>query len=250
VFVAFISYILYKICIYPLYLSPLCKIPGPPVDNFILGHLASLLNKELGEALAHLAKQYGGIARVHIIFSKPFLLISDPKLVQQVLLNRPYDFSKFFHNKAKELFGEGIFIAEGNSHKRQRKIMNPSFAFANIKEMVPTFVQAGHKLKDIWMKQIGNKKEERITIIDLVPKITLDVIGLVAQAYKAIVGRNPSPLYAAFEELFPFIRKFPTSYNKQFDDSIKVIKTISEKLIVVLTTNTPGTGSGSCDVTA
>ncbi|CAG8788242.1 8522_t:CDS:2, partial [Racocetra fulgida] len=166
-------------CIYPLYLSPLSKIPGPPVDNFILGHLTSLLNKELGEALTHLAKQYGGLARFHIIFSKPFLLISDPKLVQQVLLNRPYDFSKFFPNKTKELFGEGIFIAEGDSHKRQRRIMNPSFTFANIKEMVPTFVQVGHKLKDIWMKQIGNKKEERITISDLVGKITLDVIGLV-----------------------------------------------------------------------
>ncbi|CAG8520209.1 15833_t:CDS:2, partial [Racocetra fulgida] len=231
-FVAFISYILYKSCIYPLYLSPLSKIPGPPVDNFILGHLASLLNKEIGGALANLAKQYGGIIRCHFIFSTPFLVISDPKLVQQVLLNRPYDYSKLFPKKAKELFGEGIFIAEGNCHKRQRKIMNPSFTFANIKEMVPTFVQAGHKLKDIWMKQIGNKKKERITITDLVGKITLDVIGLVAQAYKAIVGRNPSPLYAALEELFPFIRKFPTAYNKQFDDSIKVIKNISEKLVI------------------
>ena len=45
--------------------------------------------------------------------------------------------------------------------------------------MVPTFFQAGHKLKDFWMKEIGNKKEERITITAIIQKITLDVIGLV-----------------------------------------------------------------------
>ncbi|CAG8487464.1 9154_t:CDS:2 [Cetraspora pellucida] len=112
--------------------------------------------------------------------------------------------------------------------------------------MVPTFVQAGHKLKDLWMKQINNKKEERITITALIPKITLDVIGLVgfnyefnstssgselAHAYKTIVGRDPSPLYVAIVNYFPVIRKLPTDYNRQYYDSIKIISNISERLI-------------------
>ncbi|RIB21091.1 cytochrome P450 [Gigaspora rosea] len=216
-FLAFISYALYKCYIHPFYLSPLRKIPGPPLDNFIIGHYATFLNKEMGEALSYLAKQYGGIVRYHDLFNKPYLLISDPKIVQQVLINRPYDHPKYFPNRemAKEFIGEGILLAQGDSHKRQRKMMNPSFAFSNVKEMVPTFVQAGHKLKDFWMKQIGDKKEERITITAIIPKITLDVIGLVgfnykfnsttsdselAQAYKTLVNRNPSPLYRALEE--------------------------------------------------
>ncbi|CAG8800231.1 7775_t:CDS:2, partial [Cetraspora pellucida] len=73
----------------------------------------------------------------------------------------------------KEVLGDGIILAKGDSHKRQRKMMNPLFAFANIKEMFPMFVQAGHKLKDIWMKQIDNGKEERITITTVISKITL-----------------------------------------------------------------------------
>ncbi|CAG8729606.1 16255_t:CDS:2, partial [Cetraspora pellucida] len=181
--VAIIGYYLYKFYIYPLYLSPLRKIPGPPVDNLILGNFASppFLNKELGEAFVHLVKQYGGIVRFHGLLNDQNLIISDQKLIQQVLLNRSYDYPKFFLNKTivKELFGEGIVIAEGDSHKRQRNVMTPSFAFANVKEMAPIFVQAGHKLKDIWIKQIGDKEEERITITDLIPKIALDIIGLV-----------------------------------------------------------------------
>ncbi|CAG8818319.1 5710_t:CDS:2, partial [Gigaspora margarita] len=188
----------------------------------------------LGEASARLTKQYGGLIRYHGLFNQPHLLIADPELVQKIMINRSYDYPKYFIDKriAREfLGGDGILLAEGDSHKRQRKMMNPSFAFANVKEMVPTFVQAGHKLKDIWMKQIGNNKEERITITTVIPKITLDVIGLVAHAYKALVGRNTSFLFRTVESFFPFIRKLPIPYYTDFYDSIKTIKKVSEKLI-------------------
>ncbi|CAG8639017.1 745_t:CDS:2, partial [Racocetra fulgida] len=235
--VAIIAYVLYKFYIYHLYLSPLRKIPGPPVDNIILGNHASppFLNKQLGEAFVHLVKQYGGIVRFHGLLNEPNLLISDQKLIQQVLSS--YDYPKFQLSKTivKEIFGEGLVIAEGNSHKRQRKVMTPSFAFANVKEMAPTFVQAGHKLKDIWIKQIGNKVEERITVTELIPKITLDIIGLVgselAQAYTSIIGQNYTPLYLSLLRFFPFIRNLPTSYNKQYFKSIKIISNISEKIV-------------------
>ncbi|CAG8454778.1 16948_t:CDS:2 [Racocetra fulgida] len=228
--IAIICYFLYKYYIYPLYLSPLRKIPGPPVDNFILGHYASILNRQQGEAFAYLVKQYGGMVRYHGILNKPYLIISDPTLVQQILVNCSYDYPKLIFDRAliKDLLGEGILLAEGDSHKRQRKILTPSFAFTNIKRMVPTFVQAGHDLKDLWIKQIGNKKEERITITALIPNITLDVI---AQAYKLIITRNPSSLYAAILDTFPFIRKLPTHYNNQYHNSIKTINNISERLI-------------------
>ncbi|CAG8791622.1 7807_t:CDS:2, partial [Racocetra fulgida] len=125
---------------------------------------------------------------------------------------------------------EGIIFAEGEAHKRQRKMMSSSFGFSHVKEMAPTFVQAGHKLKDLWMKQIDNKKVERITITDLIPKITLDVIGRVAQAYNIIASQNDSVLYLTLNNIIP-IRKFPTSYNNERYDSIKIINNTSERLV-------------------
>ncbi|CAG8586679.1 3942_t:CDS:2 [Cetraspora pellucida] len=227
----FFGYILYKCYIYPLYLSPLRKIPGPPGNNFIFGHLISLFKDKQGEAFILLAKQYGGIIRFHTLLNKPYISITDPKLVQQVLINRPYEFPKFFISKSmvKDLVGKDDY-----------------FDFLNFKEMLPTFIQAGHKLKDAWLKQIGNKKEERITITALIPKITLDVIGLVgfnyefnsitsdselAQAYHSITNKTPSFLYMELSNIFPFIKKIPTSYNNQYWDSIKTINNVSEKLI-------------------
>ncbi|KAF0398681.1 cytochrome P450 [Gigaspora margarita] len=176
-FVAFISYIVYKCYIYPLYLSPLCKIPGPPVDSFILGHYDSFLSKQIGEASTRLAKQYVGI--------------------------------------------HSIFFAHGNSHKRQRKMMHPSFSFANVKEMFPTFVQAGHNLKDIWMKQTGFNYEFNST------KTTTEL----AQAYQTAIMRNPSQVYETIEGFFPFIKKLPTPNFKRHNDAIKVIQNASAKLV-------------------
>ncbi|CAG8710361.1 2859_t:CDS:2, partial [Racocetra persica] len=246
--IAVVSYILYKCYIYPLYLSPLRKVPGPPVDNFILGHYASLLNKNIKEAFSHLVKQYGGIVKYHGLLNKPYILVSDPKLVQEILSSHSYEYPRDIFNKPplKDILGEGILFANGNVHKRQRKMMSPLFAFTNIKEMLPTIVQAGHKLKDIWMKQIGNKKEKQITITDLVPKTTLDIIGLVgfnyefnsitskselAQAYNSIASNNHSSIYLALVRFFPSIRKLPTSSNKKLYNSIKTINNISERLI-------------------
>ncbi|CAG8734408.1 10213_t:CDS:2 [Cetraspora pellucida] len=246
--VAVISYFLYKCYFYPLYLSPLRKVPGPPVDNLILGHYASFLNKGFGEAIIHLIKQYGVIVKYHAMFNKPYLLISDQKLIQQILVNRSYDYPKFFLNKARaeELIGQGIVIAEGDDHKRQRKMMAPSFSFTNVKEMVPTFIQTSFKLRDIWIEEIGNKKEERISITEMIPKITLDIIGFcgfyyefnsttsnseLARAYHSLFSQNPSPLYMALVEIFPIIRKLPTAYNNQYYDACKTIFNISERLV-------------------
>ncbi|CAG8775193.1 7157_t:CDS:2 [Cetraspora pellucida] len=248
VIIAFASYFLYKCYIYPLYLSPLSKIPGPPGESLILGHYASFLKKDHAEVFSHLAKQYGGIVRFNALLNKSNLLITDPKLVQMMMVSRAYDFPRYHASKTlvKDFIGDGIILAEGDSHKRQRKMMSPSFAFANVKEMVPTFVQAGHNLKDIWIKEIGNNKEKRITITSIISKITLDVIGDVgfnhkfnsttteselAKAYKCLNNRNLTPLYMALISLFPFIRKLPIYDHNEYLDSLKIITNVSEKLI-------------------
>ncbi|CAG8809897.1 10526_t:CDS:2, partial [Gigaspora margarita] len=146
----------------------------------------------------------------------PYLLISDPKIVQ-VLINRTYEYPKYFLNitTLQDLV---------DSHKRQRKMMHPSFSFANVKEMFPTFVQAGHNLKDIWMKQIDNKKRFNYEFNST--KTTTEL----AQAYQTAIMCNPSQLYETFEGFFPFIKKLPTPNFKRNNDVFKVIQNASAKL--------------------
>ncbi|KAF0538640.1 cytochrome P450 [Gigaspora margarita] len=181
------------------------------------------------------------------MFNEPHLIITDPQLVQKILTS--YDFQGVANLRAIsfDLFGSGLVCAQGNNHKRQRKLMNPLFTFANVKEMIPTFIQGGHQLKDHWINLIGDKKEERISITSLISQVTLDIIGLIgfnyefnslkvkselAKAYEIMSSYNTSPLFGVLIDFFPFVRKLPFDYNIRYNNSLKIANKISENLVI------------------
>ena len=49
----------------------------------------------------------------------------------------------------------GILFAEGEDHRRQKKIMTPAFSPAALRELTPTFFEMAYKLRDVWATQIG-----------------------------------------------------------------------------------------------
>ena len=61
------------------------------------------------------------------------------------------------------LLGEGLLVAEGDVHKRQRRIITPSFAPANLRAMTPIIQAKARELRDIWGSRIdaGSKSSER-----------------------------------------------------------------------------------------
>ena len=130
-----IGYFTYKYYIYPLYLSPLCKIPGPPPDYFLLGNLVQIIKSEVGIPHFAWAEKYGGIVMYRGLLNKPRVFITDPKALQHVMSSSVYNYPKppGFIQDLKPLLGSGILLAEGDVHKRQRKMMNPAFSFNNVK---------------------------------------------------------------------------------------------------------------------
>jgi hypothetical protein len=42
-----IGWAIYKIFIWPFYISPLRKVPGPPPENILFGNFKSLLSEEV-----------------------------------------------------------------------------------------------------------------------------------------------------------------------------------------------------------
>jgi hypothetical protein len=49
------------------------------------------------------------------------------------------------------LVGCGVPAAEGNAHKRQRRIAEPAFSIQNMRAFVPLVFNKGEELKDRWM---------------------------------------------------------------------------------------------------
>jgi cytochrome P450 len=67
------------------------------------------------------------------MFNKPNLFIADPKLFQEITLNKAYDFIKPSNAAGISLIGKGLILADGEDHKRQRKMSNPAFMYNNVK---------------------------------------------------------------------------------------------------------------------
>jgi len=78
-------------------------------------------------------KKYGNFIKYHIIFNKPAIMVTNTKMIQKIVST--YDFPKpeQLVSNLKPTIGEGLFFAEGETHKRQRKMMNPAFSHNNIK---------------------------------------------------------------------------------------------------------------------
>jgi cytochrome P450 len=70
------------------------------------------------------------------MFNKPSLFIADPKLIQEITLNKAYDFTKPSNAAIFSLVGRGLILAEGEDHKRQRKMSNPAFMYNNVKVII------------------------------------------------------------------------------------------------------------------
>ena len=69
------------------------------------------------------------------------LYLSDPKALQYILQTSGYNYVKPTERRAMSRLhsGHGLVWSDGEVHKRQRKVMLPSFGGPEIKALFPVF---------------------------------------------------------------------------------------------------------------
>src|SRR5450432_4684686 len=82
-----------------------------------------------------------GIIRYLGMFNVERLVITSVKGLSELLTTKSYDFSKPKQISAGigRILGVGILLAEGDTHRAQRKNLMPAFAYRHIKELYATF---------------------------------------------------------------------------------------------------------------
>jgi hypothetical protein len=104
--------------------------------------------------------------------------------------------------------GEGVLIAEGDVHRRQRRVMNPGFGPAQIRELTPIFLQKAEQLRDAWLREAGKTggtQPVRLDALSWLSRTTLDIIGLAGFDYSFDSldgGNNKNELNEAFATMF------------------------------------------------
>ncbi|RXW20257.1 hypothetical protein EST38_g5602 [Candolleomyces aberdarensis] len=164
--------------------SPLRDLPGPPNESAVFGNLKMLWGAPSKKLYTTDCKALNHIVMNSSVYQKP----------------AP---ARWFLSR---LLGEGVLIVEGETHKNQRKIMNPAFGAAQIRELTEIFIDKSLELRDAWTAEISREGEvANVNALAWLSRMTLDVIGLAGFNYKfnALAdGEERTELSHAFANLF------------------------------------------------
>jgi cytochrome P450 len=98
--------------------------------------------------------------------------------VQHILTNSKIYIKPELERKTLEnILGRGLLTAEGDMHKRQRKVLTPAFGTGYIREIVPIFIEKANHLVTILAAQLNSQTAEGIEVFEVLSRCTLDIIG-------------------------------------------------------------------------
>ncbi|KAG0195529.1 hypothetical protein BGX28_001186, partial [Mortierella sp. GBA30] len=157
------SFIFYKAYLHPTFLSPLRHIPGPPNKSKynkyrlpFLGNFIDIIQEEAGVPHHAWIEEYGGLVCYRGLFNTQRVLLADPQAIRHVFTTNSYKYVKSDQSRRliSSVTGNGVLHAEGDVHKKQRKMINPAFGLKHLKEMVPIMTGPASILAKMWEERV------------------------------------------------------------------------------------------------
>ncbi|KAJ6631361.1 cytochrome P450 [Mycena sp. CBHHK59/15] len=178
-------------------------IPGPESRSWLLG-----------EAEFKWQEIYGGVVRIKASFGEDRLLVTDPKALQYIYQTSGYRFHKQPERieLTRLISGRGILWADGNDHKRHRKVMLPGFGTPETKALLPLFFSYAAQIGTKWKDIIGATADQ---------SAVLDVTAYAKNKSAVLIYEIVSP--AAFDYQFGAMENVDnvvgTAYSNVFMDT-------------------------------
>ncbi|KAJ3860683.1 cytochrome P450 [Lentinula novae-zelandiae] len=161
-----------------------------------------------------LAKKYGSTLRLHGPFGSKILYTFDPKAMHTILVKDSHVFEETagFIEFNRNVFGKGLLGTVGDYHRKQRKMLNPVFSAAHMREIVPIFFDVSHRLKDALMKQLESSSklqaEKEIDIFSWLGRTAFELIGQAGLGYSFDPMKDEEsahPFSGVMKSLFPLL---------------------------------------------
>lgn len=203
-----------------------------------------------------------GLIRYRILGNKERVLLTSSKAISEVLVTKNYEWQKpsTFRALARVL-GVGILLAEGDEHKRQRRILMPAFAFRHVKDLYPLFWSKSKEAVHAMTEQVradaratsGEEAANPTAVMELgdwVSRATLDIIGVagmgrdfgaikdptnfLSHTYRAVFQPSRQASFLAMLNLFlpPWIvSKLPLKRNDDVNQASAVIRDACRDLV-------------------
>ncbi|EJF55944.1 cytochrome P450 [Dichomitus squalens LYAD-421 SS1] len=177
---AFILHLLWRLLRNYFVKSPLDVIPGPPSGSIIGGNMFQLLEHNSWDFHDHLIHTYGPVAKIHSFLGAKWLHVYDPKALHSIYLK---DQDSYYRGEqsvsgVRLTLGPGLLGTSGALHKKQRKMLNPVFSGAHMRNLTPLFYDVAGKLRVAIETRVKEGPRD------------LDVLGWMGRTALELVGQG------------------------------------------------------------
>lgn len=184
----------------------LAALPGPGRWPLV-GNLPQLDFGALHATLERWAARYGPLYRVDL-GRGPVLVVDQPDLVAAILRDRPDGWRRLRSQQSviHELGGVGLFAAEGDDWRRQRRLVMGAFDPGHLQRWFPSLVRVTERLHARLAE--AARRGASIDVQALLMRYTVDVTaGLAFGSDVDTLSTRDDPLQAHLDRIFPMMMK-------------------------------------------
>jgi cytochrome P450 len=129
--------------------TPARQVPGPDAKPFV-GNIPDIKGRDLIRFYYDMWQQYGDMLKVKLGPADVYV-VTHPDYIQHVMVKHPEIYTKgFTMEKLRLALGDGIFAAEGEKWKKQRRLMQPTYTPRGIQGFADIMADSSHKMVEKW----------------------------------------------------------------------------------------------------
>ena len=151
-------------------------LPGPP-GLPLLGNMLQLNPRTIHLTMEAWSRRYGALFRARVI-GRQVVVLSDSEAISAALRARPDTFRRpaITAEVSAELGGDpGLFLAEGDAWRQQRRMVMHGFSPAAVKAYFPRLREVALRLGERWDTAVREQRE--INLSDDMKRYAVDVVA-------------------------------------------------------------------------
>jgi cytochrome P450 len=192
---------------------------GGPRALPLVGNLLQFDMARLHQQMEGWALEFGPLFRIRI-GRRNVLVLSDPDAIGVALRARPDTWRRLssFEPILREMGGHGVFSAEGDDWRRQRRLVMTAFDPAHLRRFMPSLLRVAERLRLRWARtaQAGQRVDLQAELM----RFSVDVTaGLAFGVDMNTVEQERSELHEHLEQVFPMLHRrmnLPFAYWRYF----------------------------------
>jgi cytochrome P450 len=146
------------------------SLPPGPRPLPLIGNVLDFRRDQLGY-LQRLQQTYGNMATIRI-GNVPVVLLFRPEHVRYVLTENPRNFtSREVAEGLRQLIGDGLLTIDGETHRQQRRLVQPAFHKKRVESYAGIMVQHTEEMLKDW------RTGERIDVASAMQQLTMRIVA-------------------------------------------------------------------------